>query len=454
MSFTIKTFNIIGIALTKNCKLTYGKNKLFNNARTLSLSALQCAKVPYILSDIGEGIREVVVKEWFVKEGDRVAQFDNICEVASDKASVTITSRYDGVVTKLLYKVDDTALVGKPLVEIETDSSDDPAAVTAASKPESPPTATEQSSPETPITGTTIGSTNDLCIPSVRRLAKEHAVNVAQVKGTGRNGRVLKEDVLRFLGLSADDIASQRPSPQLRNLPQQSDRTEPIKGFQKAMVQTMTQALKIPHFVYSDELRVTQLTSMRREVRAFLEQSGNVKLSAMPFFIKAASNALRRFPVLNATVDEGCANVTYRAAHNIGVAMDTKVGLAVPVIKNVQHLSVMEIALELNRLMQSGKQGNFKPDDLANGTFSISNIGAIGGTYMKPVILAPQVSIIAIGATKTVPRFDKDMKVIAEDIVNISGAADHRVVDGATMAKFVNLLKRQIENPYFLFLDL
>lgn len=421
--------------------------------RTLSLSALRNANVPYILSDIGEGIREVVVKEWFVKEGDRVAQFDNICEVQSDKASVTITSRYDGVISRLLYKVDDTALVGKPLVEIETDSTDDAASSGVSKSEPAPSTSTPaqqiSSAPKTVGSGST---TTDICIPSVRRLAKENSIDVARIQGTGRNGRVLKEDVLRFLGLSADDAAT--PPAQQKLLILQPDRTVPIKGFQKAMVQTMTQALKIPHFVYSDELSVTQLTRLRRDVRTQLEEAGNVKLSAMPFFIKAASNALRRFPALNASVDENCTNVTFRSAHNIGVAMDTKVGLAVPVIKNVQQLSVMEIAQELNRLMQSGKSGNFQPDDLSNGTFTISNIGAIGGTYMKPVILSPQVAIIAIGATKTLPRFDKDMKVIAEDIVQLSGAADHRVVDGATMAKFVNLLKRQIETPHYLFLDI
>ncbi|CAH1974951.1 unnamed protein product [Acanthoscelides obtectus] len=216
------------------------------------------------------------------------------------------------------------------------------------------------------------------------------------------------------------------------------------------MVKTMTDSLKIPHFVYSDELKITRLSQIRKT----LKTSHNQSISFMPFLVKAVSNALQRYPVLNSSIDDRCENVTYHARHNIGVAMDTKVGLAVPVIKDVQDLGVMEIHAELRRLVESGKQGVFKPSDLAGGTFAVSNIGSIGGTYMKPVILPPQVAIMAIGTSQLLPRYDDDLNIVPEEIANISVAADHRVIDGATVANFVKDLKKQVENPYLLFLNI
>ncbi|EFA11496.1 lipoamide acyltransferase component of branched-chain alpha-keto acid dehydrogenase complex, mitochondrial [Tribolium castaneum] len=400
--------------------------------------ASYAAQVSFKLSDIGEGIREVTVKEWFVKVGDKVSQFDEICEVQSDKASVTITSRYDGVIKKLHYKIDEIASVGKPLVDIETEGDEPSAAPTPEEESKPPVEEIKISEPTDPQPTAEI-----LCIPSVRRLAKEHKVNLWEVTGTGKSGRILKEDVLKYL----------QAGPAPAKAPARQARTEPIKGFQKAMVKTMSDALKIPHFVYSDEIAVTQLSQLRQTLKK-LPETQDLKLSFMPFFIKAASNALQRFPVLNASLDENCENVTYKSEHNIGVAMDTKVGLAVPVIKNVETLSIIEISNELNRLIKSGRSGSFSPQDLAGGTFTISNIGAIGGTYMKPVIMPPHVAIVALGASQVVPRFDDAGNVVPVEVLNLSGAADHRIIDGATMARFVQTLKRQIENPYLLFLNL
>lgn len=161
----------------------------------------------------------------------------------------------------------------------------------------------------------------------------------------------------------------------------------------------LTLLQKIPHFVYSDEITVTELSKIRNKMKQSFADN-NLKLSFMPFLIKAASNALVKYPVLNSVLDEKCENVTYKSTHNIAVAMDTKLGLAVPVIKNVEALSIGAITRELNKLMESGKKGVFKQEDLVGGTFTISNIGIIGGTYTKPVILPPQVAIIAFGAIK------------------------------------------------------
>jgi len=460
MSVCSKSNKFIGLLLNKNytslshAALSHLKSKPIKNVgskysldsiiRNVHTTRNLNANVSFNLTDIGEGIREVAVKEWFVKVGDKVSQFDNICEVQSDKASVTITSRYDGVITKLHYDIDATALVGQPLIDIETEhvQNEDTATNVIEETPTAHSSISEKTESQQPDS-----YKKTLCIPSVRRLAKENNINLANIKGTGKGGRILKEDVLKFLSSPKPQIST-RTSEVAEVL---ADRIEPIRGFKKTMIRTMSEALKIPHFVYCDEIAVTKLSKIRKSLKKDAEEAG-AKLTMLPFFIKAASNALYKFPILNASLDENCENIIYKSSHNIAVAMDTAVGLAVPVIKNVEKLSILEIAKELNRLMKSGKDGNFTTHDLTGGTFTISNIGVIGGTYATPVILPPQVAIIAIGASKVLPRFDSSSNIIAEEILNVSGSADHRIVDGAVMANFVNLMKKQIENPYLLLL--
>ncbi|KAG9266636.1 lipoamide acyltransferase component of branched-chain alpha-keto acid dehydrogenase complex, mitochondrial [Astyanax mexicanus] len=425
------------------------------------------------LSDIGEGIMEVTVKEWYVKEGDRVSQFDSICEVQSDKASVTITSRYDGVIRKLYYDIDSIALVGKPLVDIETDGAGEQ---TPDQDVMETPTVSLEEHTHQEIKGHKTQAT-----PAVRRLAMENNIKLSEVVGTGKDGRILKEDILNFIARQTGAILPPspfheiqppppapaavakpkeiRPSPSIpapvapRPVFTGKDHTEPLKGFHKAMVKTMSAALKIPHFGYKDEVDLTQLVRLRSELKGVSESRG-VKLSYMPFFIKAASLGLLHFPVLNASVDDACQNITYKAAHNIGLAMDTPQGLLVPNVKNVQMLSVFEIAVELNRLQSLGAAGQLGTAELTGGTFTLSNIGSIGGTYAKPVILPPEVAIGALGKLQVLPRFNAKDEVVKAHIMNISWSADHRIIDGATMCRFSNLWKSYLENPGSMVLDL
>uniref|UniRef100_A0A4W6FV86 Dihydrolipoamide acetyltransferase component of pyruvate dehydrogenase complex n=1 Tax=Lates calcarifer TaxID=8187 RepID=A0A4W6FV86_LATCA len=406
--------------------------------------------VQFKLSDIGEGIMEVTVKEWYVKEGDKVSQFDSICEVQSDKASVTITSRYDGVIRKLYYDVDATALVGKPLVDIETESGSE--VIQEEDVVETPAMAREEH------THQEIKGHKTQATPAVRRLAMENNIKLSEVVGTGKDGRILKEDILNFLAKQTGAILPPTPFQEIQTpvtkppptTPKPvftgKDVTEPLKGFHKAMVKTMSAALKIPHFGYCDEVDLSRLVALRAELRSVAEGRG-VKLSYMPFFIKAASLGLLHFPILNASVDEGCQNITYKASHNIGLAMDTNQGLLVPNVKNVQLLSVFEIAQELNRLQALGSTGQLGTSDLTGGTFTLSNIGSIGGTYAKPVILPPEVAIGALGKIQVLPRFGAGGQVIPAHIMKVSWSADHRIIDGATMCRFSNLWREYLENP-------
>lgn len=430
-------------------------NKHLNkNVRNIYLTkCLEVPKVvPFKLSDIGEGIKEVVVKEWFIKEGDKVNQFDNICEVQSDKASVTITSRYDGIVKKLHYDVENTALVGNPLIDIQIDedsTSKETEEIITKNVPEQslePKKEIDESTKHTDYSrNTSIAS----CIPSVRRLAKQYHLNLNEIKGTGKRGRILKEDIINYVKVANPKVAAEIIG--ITDAVKTSSTSTPLKGFQKPMFKAMTESLTIPHFILCDEISISKLRTLRKEINSGEEL--DLKLSFMPFIIKAVSLGLREFPILNSSISSDEESIQYKSNHNIGIAMDTKIGLAVPVIKNVDNMSILNIAKELNRLMANGKEGSFSPDDLKDATFTISNIGSLGGTYASPIISKPQVAIIALGASKLVPKFDDDMKVIPDHIINLSAAADHRIIDGATMANFINIVKRNIENPHILLIQ-
>ncbi len=213
------------------------------------------------------------------------------------------------------------------------------------------------------------------------------------------------------------------------------------------MVQTMTAANAVPQLGFSDEICFDALYAIRAGLNKEAQAKYGVKLSYMPFILKAASLALLQFPQLNAHTNSDCSSLTHRAQHNLGLAMDTPRGLVVPNIKNVAAKSILDIALDMSRLAKLGSEGKLGRDELTGGTFTISNIGTIGGTYLSPILVVPEVVIGALGALQTLPRYDAEMNVKPTRVMNISWAADHRVVDGATMARFSNLWKFYIENP-------
>ncbi|KAL7753075.1 hypothetical protein RI367_001527 [Sorochytrium milnesiophthora] len=459
----------------------------FQRARPIAafhLSARRDAVAPFLLADIGEGITECEVTQWFVKAGDTVAQFDKICEVQSDKASVEITSRFDGKIVKLHYTVGQMAKVGAPIVDIDTPDGDAAPSTTAPAAP----------APANVVTGSQ-GTTSALNVsgehaqagdnahvlttPAVRRIAREYNVDLSQIKGSGKQGRILKEDVLHFVeaGPSAQrslspqqtqppKTASAPSAPTPAAKPMAADEVRPLNAIQKAMFKTMTKSLAIPHFGYADEIVLNNATQLRKEINRMLGKSHKEmgysfsKISYMPIFLKTFSMALREFPILNACLldgeDANKARLQMRASHNIGVAMDTSNGLIVPNIKNVQDKSILEIAAELTRLQDVAKRNSLSNADLQGGTISLSNIGAIGGTYMSPVVVSSELCIAAIGQTQRLPRFEKvkdevtgeeTEQITAQEIVNVSFSADHRVVDGATVARFAQRWKQYLQNP-------
>ncbi|KAL4861726.1 hypothetical protein BDV12DRAFT_179844 [Aspergillus spectabilis] len=418
-----------------------------------------------VLKDVGEGITEVQIIQWYVEEGARVEEWKPLCQYQSDKAVDDITSRYEGVVKKLHFQADDTVPTGRALCDIEVDDAKYPEDHRPPSSiPEpSPPIQTTISEldlapqPAVPVTVPSASVTPNngpksryatLATPAVRGLLKTLKVNIEDVNGTGKEGRVLKEDIHRFI--ATRDTSTAVPSP-----PQQGDITVNLTPIQSQMFKTMTRSLTIPHFGYADELSINNITTLRKNLAN--DKNDPKKITFLSFVVKAVSLALNEYPVLNAKLDTSNPDkpqLIMRARHNIGIAMDTPQGLIVPNIKDVGNRSILDVAQEISRLSALGKEGKLTPADLSGGTITVSNIGNIGGTYVSPVIVTNELSILGIGRARTVPVFDDAGQVSKGEVVNFSWSADHRVVDGATMARMASKVKELVESPERMLLSL
>lgn len=302
------------------------------------------------------------------------------------------------------------------------------------------------------------GKHSSLATPAVRRVSKELDVDITQVTGTGKDGRVMKEDVIAFHKAQGAAPAAAASAPARRATATAEETVTPLTPVQTQMFKAMTNSLNIPHFLYADEVRLDTLTALRARFNKLALATGGSKMSYMPFFIKAMSVALSEYPIVNSRVvfeGDKPALVT-RPQHNIGVAMDTPAGLIVPNIKNVQDLSIADIAAELTRLQAAAATGKFAAADLKGGTISISNIGTVGGTYVAPVIVESEVAILAVGRARTVPLYKQDgsLEVVPTQVFNTSWSGDHRVLDGVTLAKTAERFKNLVEDPELLLLSL
>lgn len=430
------------------------------------------------VADSPPGIVECEVIQWFVEPGATVEEFSPLCEVQSDKASVEITSRFPGTVKRLYYEAGDMARVGKPFVDIDISGEPNEADIEALTAPEGsvPEPAAPAPSPDAPSepvaqaqtpgvveaaspTPKPKGKCAALATPAVRHLSKTLKIDINDIDGTGRDGRVLKEDIQKFVQARDNPQAQstpQPPAPGQQNTSVQTETPVPLSSIQQMMFKSMTRSLSIPHFLYTDEIDFSSLVELRARLNKVLSKSPAVegqpgKLSYLPFIIKAVSLALYQYPVLNARVDldatTGKPALVHRSQHNIGVAMDTPQGLLVPVIKNVAQRNILDIASELTRLQTLAHQGKLSPQDMSGGTITVSNIGNIGGTYLSPVIVDKEVAILGIGRMRTVPAFDENDNVVKKQVTNFSWSADHRVVDGATMARAADIVRSVVEEP-------
>lgn len=418
----------------------------------------------HTLSDIGEGVKEVQIIQWFVEEGAPIEEWSPLCEVQSDKASVEITSKFSGVIKKIHFAQDDVVQVGDAMLDIEVEGDADPeetaeheiqedSSQTAGSEQATEgDRAVPQEEGETPPEPNTLGKHASLATPAVRGLLKEHGLAIEDITGTGKDGRVLKEDVYKYLERSSERPSSAPSAPFKPEIDaKQTETAQRLTPVQSAMFKSMTGSLSIPHFLYSDTVDITNLNVMRTTLNAARNPETTPKFSYLPFIIKAVSLAMNRYPLLNARLDLSDAKkpqLMMRSAHNIGVAMDTPNGLIVPVIKAVNARSISSIAQEILRLSQLGQAGKLGNDDLTGGTITVSNIGNIGGEVVAPVIVEGQLAIMGVGKVKTVPVFGEDgVTVKAAQMVTLSWSADHRVVDGATMARMAQVVQKYLEEP-------
>ncbi|CAO1664652.1 MULTISPECIES: 2-oxo acid dehydrogenase subunit E2 [Halomonadaceae] len=418
----------------------------------------------FLLPDIGEGIVECEVVEWRVAEGDQIEEDQPIVEVMTDKALVEITAHEAGVVTKLYVAQGQIAKVHAPLyayqAEGEVQAEPSKPEVTPDALPSTPITstdaATDRAAAHTAVapTAPTLATHGKVpASPAVRRLVREHQLNLTDIAGSGKDGRVLKEDVLAHLEQPAGAAMTSSqavPSSSVEEAP----RVEPLRGVRAVMAKRMVEsASTIPHFHYGEEIDVTALLAMRERLKPVAESKGE-RLTLMPFFMKAMALAISEEPIVNAQLNAAGDALHYFSQCNIGMAVDSKAGLMVPNVKRVERLSLLEIAREVARLTTAAREGRVDQADLKGGTISISNIGALGGTYAAPIINAPEAAIVAIGKTQWLPRFDAKGEVQRRAIMTITWAGDHRFIDGGTIARFCNSWKGFLEDPETMLLHL
>ncbi len=396
---------------------------------------------------------DIPVIEVYIKEGDSVAVDDSLIALESAKAVTDIPSPYSGTITKVLIKEGDLVNEGTPIAEIEVveeagkpqppvepkqeekaDSTPPVATPKAKEEPKAAPPAPAK--PEAkPASLPSVGGTYH-ATPSLRRYARELGVDLSQVTGTGKHGRILHEDVQRLVKAALSGGAAVVAAPFALEDFAVYGAVEriPLSRIQKFSGPHLTGSWQsIPHVTQFDEADVTELEAFRRSVKS------DVKLSILPFVIKALVYALKEYPSLNASFDEASGEIILKHYYHIGVAVDTPEGLVVPVVKDADQKSVIEIATDLIALSERARSRKLKSEDLAGGSFSVSSLGGIGGTYFTPIINRPEVAILGLSRIAKRPVWNGE-EFIARDILPLSLSYDHRVVDGATGVRFTTYL--------------
>ncbi|BCA91984.1 MULTISPECIES: 2-oxo acid dehydrogenase subunit E2 [Halomonadaceae] len=412
----------------------------------------------FLLPDIGEGIVECEVVEWRVAEGDTIEEDQPIVEVMTDKALVEITAPEAGTVTKLYVAQGKIAKVHAPLYAYQAAGQMNRDTTATEQAPPAPPSshavAADENSPPPKSQAVTPAAAGKVpASPAVRRLVREHSLALSEISGSGKDGRVLKEDVLAHLNAPA--VSHQTASVSMPSSTGLApSKVEPLRGVRAVMAKRMVEAASsIPHFHYGEEIDVTELLALRERLKPQVEAKGE-RLTLMPFFMKAMALAVAETPIINAQLNSEANELSYYDQCNIGMAVDGKAGLLVPNVKGVEGLTLFEIAKEVGRLTNAAREGRVEQADLKGGTISISNIGALGGTYAAPIINAPEAAIVAIGKTQWLPRFDEHGAVQRRAILTVTWAGDHRFIDGGTIARFCNAWKGFLEAPESMLLHL
>ncbi len=406
------------------------------------------------LPDIGEGVHEGEIVKWLVKEGDIVKEDQPLVEVMTDKATVEIPSPAAGKILQIRAKEGEVVPVGSVLVVIgkegEVPTTDGRGATTVAkAKAEK---VIQAAKGETVVATPPAPARRVLATPATRKLARELGVDISQVQGTGPGGRVTDEDVRRFADAraAAPTTAPKLEAPPLRRIaPEQREERIPLRGIRKRISDHMHHSkTTAAHFTYVDEVDVTELVKVREQLKAVAEKQG-VKLTYLPFIVKACVGGLKKHPYLNASIDHEKGEIVLKYYYNIGIATATDQGLIVPVLKGADRMSIVEMAAEIERLATKAREGKIALEELQGGTFTITSLGAMGGLFATPIINTPESAILGVHEIKKRPVVIEG-EIAIRDIMLLSLSFDHRLIDGHVGAAFAKDVKAFLEDPKWL----
>ncbi|MGE8205050.1 dihydrolipoamide acetyltransferase family protein [Heyndrickxia sp. NPDC080065] len=381
------------------------------------------------LHDIGEGMTEGEILTYLVKVGDQVRSDQPLVEVQTDKMTAELPSPAAGTVKEILVNEGTNVSVGTTLLIIET----------------------EQSNPIEKVVIPTVNRNKvehskriTLASPFTRKIARELGIDIEKIKGTGPAGRIMDEDVYNFINKLEEPVEIVR-----------HDKTEavieeiPFNGRRKQIASLMSKSLyTIPHVTHFEEVDMTNLLECKKQLK-----KDGVNLSVAAFFIKAIQLSLAKFPIYNSVLDEEQGIIKLKKEYNIGVAVDTAEGLIVPVIRNVESKTLKTIHEEMKGLIEKAQNNSLTKEDISNGTFTISNVGPLGGIGATPIINYPQTALIAFHKTKKKPVVIND-EIVIRSMMNLSMSFDHRVADGATAVGFTNQFVHLLEHPTRMLLEL
>ncbi|UTR11028.1 2-oxo acid dehydrogenase subunit E2 [Evansella sp. LMS18] len=429
------------------------------------------------MPDIGEGIHEGEIVKWEVKEGDEIKEDDVLCEVQNDKAVVEIPSPVEGTVKKIHIEEGTVTTVGTVIITFETDQEPpadahgggDDEAETAGG--EDTPNKAEEQTPAQPAAEAEAEveeldeSARVIAMPSVRKYAREKDVNIRKVKGSGKNGRVIKEDIDNFLSgdtapaaetaeekPAQEEKAEKKPVTPYKPANAELETREKMSGIRKAISKAMVNSKHTaPHVTLMDEVDVTALVAHRKKFKAVAQEKG-IKLTYLPYVVKALTSALREYPMLNTSLDDSTDEIVHKHYYNIGIAADTEKGLLVPVVKDSDRKSIFSISDEINQLATKAREGSLSGEEMKGASCTITNIGSAGGQWFTPVINHPEVAILGIGriAEKAVVR---DGEVVVAPVLALSLSFDHRIIDGATAQNALNHIKRLLNDPQLIVME-
>ena len=402
------------------------------------------ATFEFKLPDLGEGVVEGEIVKWLVKAGDTVEEDQGVVELMTDKATVTVPAPRSGKVVSLHGKEGEIAKVHHLLLTLEV-SGAAPAASAPAQAAAAAPAAAKAAAPARAVESTA----KVLATPVTRRMAREHGIDLAAIAGTGSQGRVLKADVQAALDLGRAEPLQAPPRAKLVPLPSAgADQRIPIRGLRRKIAEKMVRSkFTAPHSLFVEEVDVTELVALRKRLNASLAESGDtLKVSFLPFVCTALVPVFRKYPSLNANFDDAAQELVQRGSYHFGIAAATDEGLTVPVVKDVDRLTIRQLAEEISRLAAGARDKTLKLDELTGGTFTITSLGTNGGLFAMPIINYPEVAILGLGRIIDRP-WVVEGQVTARKVGELTLAFDHRVCDGGTAGGFLRYVADCIESP-------